>query len=80
MLLYNTIAPDQRLVIPETYDQWRQCIEVDCGIPLSPAFIDERLKELATPSDFRTQQFLHLYGEAHRDRVIRWFRQAGGGA
>jgi hypothetical protein len=80
MLRYNTLTPDRRFVIPETYDQWRRCIEVDCGIPLTPAFIDQRLNELATPSDFRTHQFLSLYGEAHRDRVIRWFRQAGAGA
>lgn len=67
-------------MIPETYDQWRHCIEVDCGITLTRAFIDERLRELATPSDFRTQQFIRLYGEAHRDRVLGWFRQAGAAA
>lgn len=63
-------------MIPETYEQWRHCIEVDCGIPLTRSFIDERLQELATPSDFRTQQFIRLYGGAHRDRVLGWFRQA----
>lgn len=67
-------------MIPQTYDQWRRCIEIDCGIPLAPAFIDERLEELAKPSDFRTRQFIRLYGEPHRERVIGWFRQAKGGA
>jgi hypothetical protein len=30
-------------VIPEAYLQWRHCIEVERGIPLTPTFIDEHL-------------------------------------
>jgi len=75
VLLYNTLNPAHDM-IPQSYDQWRRCIEVDCGIPLTPDFIRARLAELVEPSDFRTVQFVRLYGEAHRQRVITWFQQA----
>lgn len=28
---------------PETYEQWRHCITVECGIPLTPEFVARRL-------------------------------------
>ena len=34
-------------VIPLSYKQWRNCIEVRCKIRLTPAFIRERLAELS---------------------------------
>lgn len=62
-------------MIPATYAQWRHCIEVDCGIALEPQFIAARLDALARMGD-EAQRFARLYGDAHLQRVIHWFRQA----
>lgn len=63
-------------MIPRTYEEWRHCIEVDCGLQLNQAFIAERLAELTEAEHERTRQFVRLYGEPHRLRVIGWFEQA----
>lgn len=63
-------------MIPEHYDAWRHCIEVDCGIVLTPLYINERLQALGDTRDFRTAQFTKLYGLEHLQRVRGWFEQA----
>lgn len=63
-------------MIPDSYSAWRHCIEVDCGLPLTAAFIHERLEALGDPRDFRTEQFVRHYGAAHLARVQAWFAQA----
>jgi hypothetical protein len=64
-------------MIPSTYTDWRHCIERDCGIPLTPAFIAERIADLCDERSHHTQQFLRHYGREHHARVLDWFRQAG---
>ena len=59
-----------------TYEDWRECIEVHCGIPLTEGFVAERLAELHDRSHPKTRDFLRLYGEAHLKRTIGWFEQA----
>lgn len=66
--------------IPSTYEQWRHCITVDCGLTLSAKFIDQRIEELKNESDFKTKQFLELYGPEYRDQVLSWFERARSGA
>jgi hypothetical protein len=63
-------------VIPQTYDQWRHCIEVECGIPLEPNFIQARLSVLRDPANDETRRFASLYGQAHARSVLAWFEQA----
>lgn len=62
--------------IPATYAAWRHCIEVDCGIALTPDFIHARLQSLRNPRDDATERFANLYGTSHLQSVIRWFEQA----
>jgi hypothetical protein len=31
------------MMIPTNYTEWRHCIEIDCGITLTPAFAEERM-------------------------------------
>lgn len=62
-----------------TYEDWRECIEVHCGIPLTEGFIAERLAELRDRSHPKTREFERLYGEGHLKRTIGWFEQAGQG-
>lgn len=65
-------------LIPNSYQQWRHCIEVRCGIKLTPSFIDKRLKELQDGNHVRTKEFAKLYGAQQLKRTITWFRQASG--
>ena len=63
-------------VIPQTYVQWLHCIEVECGIPLTRAFVEERLAVWRNPRHEEFQRFGQLYGDEHRQRVQHWFEQA----
>ena len=63
-------------MIPTSYDQWRECIEVHCKIPLTPAFVQERLAELRNASHPKTRTFRSLYGAEPLQRTIAWFAQA----
>jgi len=63
-------------VIPQSYAQWRHCIEVDCGIPIEPAFVQARLSVLRDPAHDETRRFASLYGQAHARSVLAWFEQA----
>ena len=60
----------------QTYAEWRRCITVDCGIDLTTAFIEERLRALRDPDDSQTAQFAQLYGEGYLEQVIEWFELA----
>ena len=62
--------------IPQTFDAWRHCIEQECGIPLTPDFVRERLTALGDADNAETQRFMRLYGEIHRQRVLTWFDTA----
>ena len=61
-----------------TYEAWRECIEVRCGIPLTQEFVDARLAELRDPDHPKTREFTKLYGTKHLDRTIAWFKRAQG--
>ncbi len=63
-------------VIPRSYKEWRDCIEVRCKIRLTPAFIRERLAELQDDKHAKTREFARLYGVDHLQRTIAWFRRA----
>jgi hypothetical protein len=63
-------------LIPQTYAQWRHCIEVECGIPLEPAFIQARLQVFRNPVNEESQRFTTLYGQQHARNVLGWFEQA----
>ncbi|MEL6427619.1 MAG: hypothetical protein AAFU73_04640 [Planctomycetota bacterium] len=59
-----------------TYQDWRTCIEVHCGIPLTAEFIEERLAELTNGGHPKTAEFARLYGAEHLQRTIGWFERA----
>lgn len=61
---------------PRTYDEWRHCIEVQCGIELTPGFVEQRLSALRDDRIHHTQRFREMWGEDHLRRVIAWFEQA----
>ncbi|MEM8784906.1 MAG: hypothetical protein AAGF19_03540 [Pseudomonadota bacterium] len=59
-----------------TYDDWKHCITVECGIPLTAEYIESRLKALKDESDLQTKKFASEWGPAHLTRVIGWFEKA----
>ena len=63
-------------IIPQRYEQWRHCITVECGLTLSPVFIEERIASLQNGSDHYTKQFVRIYGQEYLQRVLGWFLQA----
>lgn len=63
-------------IIPRSYEEWRHCITVLCGIPLTPAYVESRVKALADPADYGTQRFLDAWGPAQLEAVRAWFVQA----
>ena len=62
----------------KTYDDWKHCITVLCGIPLTLPYVEERLAALRNPADHGTQKLVASWGEAHLERVTGWFEQAEG--
>jgi len=60
----------------KTYDEWKHCITGLCRIPLTLAYVEQRLAALRDPADQGTQKFIAAWGEAHLARVIGWFEQA----
>ncbi len=60
----------------KSYEDWKHCITVLCGIPLTRPYIEERLTALRDPADPSTQKFVATWGEQHRLCVIGWFEQA----
>ena len=63
-------------VIPYNYEIWHHCITVDCDLELTPDYIEERISSLQDTNNFRTKQFVKLYGDQHRENVLSWFKQA----
>lgn len=63
-------------VVPETYEQWRHCIEIECGLELTAQFAAERLTALLNRKDHHTNRFFAIWGTEHHARVLDWFRRA----
>lgn len=63
-------------IVPQTYDQWKHCIEVACRLELRVDYIQSRLRALDDPADHHTQQFVRRWGQPHLAKVRLWFEQA----
>lgn len=60
-------------MIPENFEQWRDCIENRCKIALTADFADSRLLVYNDPSHPETVRFIKQYGKAHLENVRSWF-------
>ncbi|MEO1249780.1 MAG: hypothetical protein AAFW76_08065 [Pseudomonadota bacterium] len=60
----------------KSFEDWKHCITVLCGIPLTEPYIEQRLAELCDPANSTTQKFVAMWGEDHRLRVVGWFERA----
>lgn len=62
--------------IPNTYEAWRECITVRCGINLTGPYIASRRKEFCQADHPKTREFRRLYGDHQLERTIAWFKQS----
>jgi len=63
-------------MIPESFREWRDCIENKCKILLSAQFIDDRLSVYSNENSTETIKFKGLYGEEHLQNIINWLETA----
>ncbi len=63
-------------MIPQTFEQWRHCIVVDCGLALSQAYVSERIAAWRDDGSAETVRFRRLYGDEHWRSVLGWFERA----
>jgi len=62
-------------MIPETFEQWLNCIEKDCKIELTKQFCEKRLVELNDSNDKSSLDFKNKYGQQHFENVKMWFER-----
>lgn len=63
-------------MFPQTYEEWRKCITVKCGIPLTLDYMRTRIDALKHADSADNKRFRELYGEGHWHRVTAWFELA----
>ena len=63
-------------MIPQSYEEWKNCIENDCGIPLTKDFIEKRLSVFENRSNPETKKFIQLYGSQYLDNIIYWYKRS----
>lgn len=61
---------------PTTFDDWKTCITVTCGIPLTPKYVEQRLVALKDEKDYNTQKLKNMWGDEHYTNVVNWFDRA----
>ncbi|SMF42919.1 hypothetical protein [Pseudobacteriovorax antillogorgiicola] len=62
-------------LIPDSFQSWRECIEVRCQVPLTKEYCEKRIVELKNAKEFNTKKFIECYGAEHHRRVLSWFEQ-----
>jgi hypothetical protein len=62
-------------MIPQTFNDWTNCIVNDCKINLTKDFAEKRLAVYQDNQNTETQKFISLYGEQHLNNIIQWFNQ-----
>ena len=63
-------------LFPSDYASWRYCIEVKCGLALTPEFLQARIAILGDPRHEESQRFARVYGDSYREQVLAWFQRA----
>lgn len=62
-------------MIPQTFQDWKNCIVNNCKINLTKDFARQRLAVYQDKSNTETQKFISLYGEQHLLNIIQWLQQ-----
>jgi hypothetical protein len=62
-------------MIPQTFEQWKNCIVNDCKINLTKDFAQQRLTVYQDKKNNETKKIVSLYGEQHLQKIINWFKK-----
>ena len=62
-------------MIPQTFNDWKNCIVNDCKINLTREFATQRLAVYLDNKNIETQKFISLYCQQHLLDVIQWLKQ-----
>jgi len=62
-------------MIPQTFNDWKNCIVNDCKINLTKEFATQRLAVYQDNKNVETQKFISLYGQQHLLNIIQWLQQ-----
>lgn len=62
-------------MIPQTFNDWTNCIINECKINLTREFATQRLAVYQDNKNVETQKFISLYGQQHLLNVIQWLQQ-----
>ena len=62
-------------MIPQSYEEWKNCIVNDCKIKLTKSFAEKRLNIYQNGNHPETRKFMALYGKQHLDNIIFWYKK-----
>lgn len=62
-------------MIPQTFEEWKDCIVYDCNIKLTKEFAQKRLAVYQNSKNKETQDFVKLYGRQHLKNIINWYKK-----
>jgi len=62
-------------MIPQTFNDWTNCIVNDCKINLTKEFAEQRLSIYQNIDNDETKKFILLYGSKHHSNIINWFKK-----
>jgi len=62
-------------MIPQTFNDWKNCLINDCKINLTKDFVEKRLAVYQDKLNVETQNFIRLYGEQHHTNIIQWYKK-----
>ncbi|MBM4179207.1 MAG: hypothetical protein FJ211_07745 [Ignavibacteria bacterium] len=62
-------------MIPQTFNDWKNCIVNECKINLTREFATQRLAVYQDNKNVETQKFISLYGQQHLLNIIQWLQQ-----
>lgn len=62
-------------MIPQTLDEWEECITKKCKINLTKEFAAERLAVYQDRNNAETKKFIAIYGEQHLQNIIDWYKR-----
>lgn len=66
-------------MIPQTFNEWIDCMVNDCKIKLTKDFVQQRLTIYENQHHKETQHFIGLYGKQHLTNIINWLNQVKDG-
>ncbi|MBY0243886.1 MAG: hypothetical protein K2Q03_00370 [Sphingobacteriaceae bacterium] len=62
-------------MIPQTFNDWTNCIVNACKINPTTDFAEKRLAVYKDHKNAETQKFISLYDEQHHSNIINWLEK-----